>query len=85
MVIVIVQELELDEVELVEAPTSIGGGLSPLAGSANPGEEEPAKTKAITKTKAKHRKLTNRLNVPSSHTSHGSLHCRDLLSSSCVP
>ena len=34
MVIVIVQELEFDDVGPGEAPTSIGGGLSLLAGSA---------------------------------------------------
>ena len=34
MVIIIEPELEFDEVALGEAPTSIGGGLSLLAGSA---------------------------------------------------
>jgi len=79
-VIVIAQELEFDEVELLEVPTSIAGGLSPLAGSADPSEEEPAKTKAITKTKAKHKKLSHRLNVPSGHPGQGAPNCRDLFS-----
>ena len=78
--IVIAQELEFDEVELLEVPTSIAGGLSPLAGSADPSEEEPAKTKAITKTKAKHRNLTSRLNVASGHPRQATLDCRDLFS-----
>ena len=78
--IIIVPELEFDEVKLAEVPTSIVAGLSLLAGSADPGEEEPAKTKAITKTKAKHRNLTSRLNVPSNRPRHGALNSRDLFS-----
>ena len=66
MVIMIVQELELDEVELEEALASIEAGLSLLAGSADPGEEPPPKSSNIPRTKAKHRNLTARLNVPSS-------------------
>jgi len=69
IVIIIVPELEFDELELVETIARIAGRLSLLAGSADPGEEEPAKTKAITRIKAKHRKLSHRLNVPSSHRS----------------
>jgi len=56
MVIVIVQELEFDEVELAEAPTSIGGGLSLLAGSAAPCEKAPPKNRKTATTAAKHRK-----------------------------
>jgi len=62
----ITRELEFDEVELAEAPTSIGAGLSLLAGSAEPGVEPPPRNKTTTKIKAKHRNLTNRLNAASS-------------------
>ncbi|MGA8849391.1 MAG: hypothetical protein WB564_06175 [Dehalococcoidia bacterium] len=67
MVIVIVQELEFDEVDSEEAVASIVGGLSLLAGSADPGEEPPPKNKKSARIEAKHRNLTTRLNVPSSH------------------
>lgn len=71
IVIVIVHELEFDEVELVGAVTTILRGLSLLAGSADPGEEPPPKNKNIARTEAKHRNLTTRLNVPSSHPGQG--------------
>ena len=67
MVIIIVPELEFDEVELGEAVAPILGGLSLLAGSADPGEEPPPRNKKIARTEAKHRNLTTRLNVPSNH------------------
>jgi hypothetical protein len=54
IVIVIAHELELDEVELVEATAPIAGGLSPLAGSADPGEEPPPRNKKIARTEARH-------------------------------
>jgi hypothetical protein len=79
-VIIIVPELEFDDVELLEAVASILAGLSPLAGSAAPGEEAPPKNKKIARTEAKHRNLTTRLNVPSSHPGHGVLNCPDLFS-----
>jgi hypothetical protein len=47
MVIIIEPELELDDVEPPEAPTSIGGGLSLLASSADPCEKAPAMTVGI--------------------------------------
>jgi len=78
IVIIIVPELEFDEVELVEVAASILGGLSLPPGSAAPGEEPPQKNKKIAKTEAKHRNLTSRLNVPSSHPGHGILDSRDL-------
>jgi len=80
IVIVIVQELEFEEVELVEALVSISGGLSPLAGSAPPGEEAPPKNKKIARIVAKHRNLTSRLNVPSRHPAQGALNRPDLFS-----
>jgi len=80
IVIIIAQELEFDDVELPEAPISIGAGLSLLAGSADPGEEPPPKTSKIAKTEAKHRNLISRLNAPSSHPGQGALNCRDLFS-----
>ena len=80
MVIIIAPELEFDEVELVEAAASILGGLSPLAGSADPCEKAPPKYRKIATTQAKHRNLTTRLNVPSSHPGRGALNCRDLFS-----
>jgi hypothetical protein len=52
IVIVIVQELEFDDVEFVEALASIVGGLSPLAGSAAPREEPPPKNRRIARTEA---------------------------------
>jgi hypothetical protein len=64
MVIVIVQELELEE-----AGASIVGAFSFLAGSADPGDEAMPKINRIARTEAKHRNLTSRLNVPSSHPS----------------
>ena len=67
MVIMIVPELEFDDAESAEAIDSILGGLSLLAGSADPGEEAPPKNKKIARTEAKHRNLTSRLNVPSNH------------------
>jgi len=78
MVIIIVPELEFDDVELGEAAASIAGGSSALAGSAGPCEEPPPKNSKIAKTEAKHRNLTSRLNVPSSHPGHGILDSRDL-------
>jgi hypothetical protein len=80
MVIIIEPELEFDDVELWEAVPSILGGASLLAGSADPGVEPPPKNKKIAKTEAKHRNLTSRLNVPSSHPDHGALSSRDLFS-----
>jgi len=65
MVIVIVPELEFDDVELVQAVTPSIAGLSPLAGSADPGDEAPPKNKKIARTEAKHRNPTARLNIPS--------------------
>jgi len=67
MVIIIVPELEFDELELAEAVASILGGLSLLAGSADPCEKAPAKNRNTATTQAKHRNLTARLNVLSSH------------------
>jgi len=67
IVIVIVPELEFDDAELVEPATSIVRTLSFAAGSAAPGEEPPPKNRNIAKTKAKHRNLTTRPNVLSSH------------------
>jgi hypothetical protein len=72
MVIIIVPELEFDDVELAEAVVPILGGLSLLAGSADPGDEPP-RNKKIARTEAKHRNLTSRLNVLSSHTRQGPL------------
>jgi len=66
-VIIIVPELELDEVELGEAAAPIVGGLSLLAGSADPCEKAPPKNRKIATTQANHRNLTSRLNVPSNH------------------
>ena len=80
IVIIIVPELEFDEVELEEALASIEAGPSLLAGSADPGEEAPPENNKIAKTEAKHRNLTTRLNVPSSHPGQGSLNCHDLFS-----
>ncbi len=80
IVIVIVPELEFDEVELAEAVATIVGCLSLLAGSADPGEEPPPKNRNIAKTEAKHRNLTARLNVPSSHLRQGPLNRPDLFS-----
>jgi len=80
MVIIIVPELEFADVELWEAIASILGGASLLAGSAAPGEKAPAKNRNTTTTQAKHRNLTARLNVPSSHPGQGALKCRDLFS-----
>jgi hypothetical protein len=65
IVIIIEQELEFDEPEPAEAPTSIGGGLSLLAGSAAPCEKAPPKNRKIATTTAKPRTLNSRLNVPS--------------------
>jgi len=65
IVIVIVPELEFDELELPEAAVSILGGLSLLAGSADPGEEPTPKSTRIANTEAKHRNPTARLNIPS--------------------
>jgi len=56
MVIIIVQELEFDDLAPGEAVVSILAGLSPLAGSAAPGDEAPPKSTNIAKTEAKHRK-----------------------------
>lgn len=67
MVIIIVPELEFDDVELSEAAASITGVLSPLVGSADPAEKAPPKNKKTARTEVKHRNLTTRLNVPSSH------------------
>jgi hypothetical protein len=67
MVIIIVPELEFDELELAEAAVPILGGLSPLAGSADPCEEAPAKNRNTATTQANNRNLTTRFNVPSSH------------------
>ena len=79
MVIIIVPQLEFD-VELWEAVASIPGALSIAAGSANPGDEPPPRNKKIPTTKAKHRNLTIRLNVPSSHPGQGAPTRRDLFS-----
>ena len=81
MVIIIEPELDFDELEFAEAPTSIGGAVSLFAGSADPGEEVPPKTKQIARIEAAHRNLSARLNVPSIHPRHGVLNRRDLLSS----
>jgi hypothetical protein len=78
IVIVIPQKLEFDEVEPGEATASILAGLSLLAGSADPGEEPPLKHRKIATTDPKHRNLTTRLNVPSSHPDQGALNSRDL-------
>ena len=67
MVIIIVPELEFDDAESWEALVSITGGLSLLAGSADPGDESPPKNKKIAKTEPKHRNLATRLNVLSNH------------------
>jgi len=80
IVIIIVPELEFDDVELTEATASNVGGLSTLPDSADPGEEAPPKNKKIARTEAKHRNLTTRLNVLSSHPSQGAPNCRDLFS-----
>jgi len=80
MVIMIVPELEFDDAGSREAVAWIVGRLSYLAGSAAPGEEPPPKNNKIAKIEAKHRNLTARLNVPSSHPGHGDLNCRDLFS-----
>ena len=80
MVIIIVPELEFDDVESAEAVASILGGASLPAGSVDPCEKAPAKNRNTATTQAKHRNLTTRLNVPSSHTRQGSLNCRDLFS-----
>jgi hypothetical protein len=80
MVIIIVPELEFDEVELGEAAASIGGGLSPLAGSVDPCEKAPAKNRNTATTQAKHRNLTTRLNVPSNHPGHDALNRPHLFS-----
>jgi hypothetical protein len=80
MVIIIVPELEFDEVASREAAASILGGLSLLAGSADPCEKAPAKNRKTATAQAKHRNLTTRLNVPSSHPGQRALNCRDLFS-----
>ena len=67
MVIIIEPELEFDDVELEEAPTSIGGGLSLLAGSADPCEKAPPKNKKIATTATNPRILSSPLNALSSH------------------
>ena len=67
MVIIIEPELEFDEVELGEAVTSIGGGLSLRAGSAAPCEKAPPKNRKTATTAAKHRNLNSPLNVASSY------------------
>jgi len=66
-VIIIEPELEFDEAEPAEAPTSIGGGLSLLAGSVAPCEKAPPKNRKLATTAAKHRNLNSPLNVLSSH------------------
>jgi len=80
MVIIIEPELEFDDVELAEAPTSIDAGLSLRAGSADPGDEAPPRNKKIARIAAKPRNLTTRLNVPSTHRGQDALTCRDLFS-----
>ena len=80
IVIIIVQELEFDDVESVEAAALIAGAPSLLADSADPGEEPPPRNNKIARTEAKHRNLTSRLNVPSSRPGQGALNCRDLFS-----
>ena len=65
IVIMIVPELGFDELELPEAVASTDGGLSLLAGSADPGDEPPPRNKKVARTEAKHTSLTTRLNVPS--------------------
>jgi hypothetical protein len=67
-VIIIVPELEFDEVEPGEAPTSIGGGLSLLAGSADPCEKAPPKNRKTPTTAANPRILNNFFNVLSTHS-----------------
>ena len=78
MVIMIEPELEFDEVETAEALVSIGGGLSLLAGSAEPSEKAPPKNRKIATTAAKHRNLNSPLNVHSSHPGQDALNSRDL-------
>jgi len=80
MVIIIVPELEFDEVESAEAVDSILGGASLPVGSVDPCEKAPAKNRNTVTTQPKHRNLTSRLNVPSSHPGQGALNCRDLFS-----
>lgn len=85
MVIIIEPELEFDEVELGEAVTSIGGGLSLRAGSAAPCEKSPPKNRKTATTAAKHRNLNSPLNVPSSHPGQdASSHKRPSLSLSAA-
>ena len=67
MVIIIEPELEFDDVAPDEAPTSIGGGLSLLAGSADPCEKAPPKNRKIAATATKPRNLNNPFNAPSNH------------------
>jgi hypothetical protein len=65
-VIIIEPELEFDDVEPGEAPTSIGGGLSFLAGSVAPREKPPPKNRKTPTTAANPRILNNCFNVLSS-------------------
>ena len=80
MVIIIVPELEFDDAGSREAVASIGGGLSLLAGSADPCEKAPPRYRKTATTQAKHKNLTTRLNVPSSHLGQGALNRSDLFS-----
>jgi len=86
-VIIIEPELEFNEVEPAEAVVSIAGGLSLLAGSADPCEKAPPKNRNIATTAAKPINLNSPLNVPSSHPGQGaSSHRFQLLSlSTTVP
>jgi hypothetical protein len=68
MVIIIVPELEFDDVELLEAVAPVVARSSAPAGSADPCEKAPPKYRNTATTQAKHRNLTTRLNVPSSHS-----------------
>ena len=80
MVIMIAPELEFDDVESWEAVAPILGGDSLPADSVDPCEKAPAKNRNTATTQAKHRNLTTRLNVPSSHPGQGAPNRRDLFS-----